>query len=162
MQVYRLYQRRWRKDAFSGEGSRIFGARWNLPGVPAVYGCPALSLCLLELLVHLNLSLIRIDDLMLEYCSADISDASPILELSPRQLPAGWSAFPYTEKTQILGSRLLKENKYLAISFPSAIVPEEKILLINPRHQDFSKIAIHTPRPFRIEPRLKEKISPGK
>jgi RES domain-containing protein len=160
MRVYRLYQSKWRKAAFSGEGSRLFGARWNLPGIPTVYCCPTVSLCLLELLVHIDLSLIHLDDLLLEYRSADIPDASPVLELSPRQLPIGWAAVPYTEKTQSFGSRLLQENKYLAISLPSALVPEEKIILINPRHPDFLRIAVHSPRPFRIEQRLKEKILP--
>jgi RES domain-containing protein len=160
MRVYRLYQSKWRKVAFSGEGSRLFGARWNLPGVPAVYCCPTVSLCLLELMVHIDLSLIHLDDLLLEYRSADLTGTSPVLELSSRQLPAGWAAFPYTEKTQAFGSRLLQENKHLAISLPSAIVPEEKIILINPRHPDFLRIVLHPPRPFRIEQRLKEKMTP--
>jgi RES domain-containing protein len=157
MRVYRLYQSKWRKDAFSGEGSRLFGARWNLPGAPAVYCCPALSLCLLELLVQIDLPLIHLDDLQLEYRSAEIGDASSVLELSSRQLPPGWASFPYTEKTQIFGSRLLKENKYLAFSFPSAIVPEEKIICINSKHRDFSEIILRPARPFRIEQRLKGK-----
>ncbi|MBI5171468.1 MAG: RES domain-containing protein [Candidatus Melainabacteria bacterium] len=37
-----------------GEGARLFGGRWNSPGLPAIYTSSHLSLAALELLVHLN------------------------------------------------------------------------------------------------------------
>lgn len=41
-----------RADAFSGEGSRLFGGRWNSPGVRVTYVSSSLSLAALEMLVH--------------------------------------------------------------------------------------------------------------
>lgn len=37
-----------------GEGSRIYGGRWNSPGVPVVYTATHVSLALLEQLVHVD------------------------------------------------------------------------------------------------------------
>ena len=38
----------------SGEGARLFGGRFNPPGVPAVYTSQSIALAVLELLVHLD------------------------------------------------------------------------------------------------------------
>ncbi|MBX9737808.1 MAG: RES domain-containing protein, partial [Phycisphaerales bacterium] len=35
--AFRIVQSRFKQDAFSGEGARIHGGRWNSPGIPAVY-----------------------------------------------------------------------------------------------------------------------------
>lgn len=35
--VWRITDRRHVKDAFSGEGARLYGGRWNFPGTPVVY-----------------------------------------------------------------------------------------------------------------------------
>jgi len=40
--------------ALDGEGARIYGGRWNSPGVPVVYTATHLSLALLEQLVHVD------------------------------------------------------------------------------------------------------------
>ena len=43
-----------RRNAFSGEGARRFGGRWNSPGVAVVYLSEHQSLAALEIFVHLQ------------------------------------------------------------------------------------------------------------
>lgn len=52
MLVWRLAIGRFHE--IDGEGARLYGGRWNSPGVPVVYAATHLSLALLEQLVHLN------------------------------------------------------------------------------------------------------------
>src|SRR5260370_9245847 len=47
------------KDAFTGEGSRLYGGRWTPKGLPAVYCSEHLSLCVLELRVNQDRFLAR-------------------------------------------------------------------------------------------------------
>jgi RES domain-containing protein len=49
---YRLVRRTRAKDAFTGEGSRLYGGRWTPKGLAAVYCSEHLSLCVLELRVN--------------------------------------------------------------------------------------------------------------
>jgi RES domain-containing protein len=39
---------------WSGEGARLFGQRWNPPGLPAIYAGTSFAICLVEVLVHAN------------------------------------------------------------------------------------------------------------
>lgn len=52
MLVWRLAIGRFHE--IDGEGARLYGGRWNSPGIPVVYSAADLSLALLEQLVHLN------------------------------------------------------------------------------------------------------------
>ena len=49
--LYRFAHEKY-KDDLSGDGARLFGARWNSKGNPVVYTSNAISLALLELLIH--------------------------------------------------------------------------------------------------------------
>src|SRR5712691_10095911 len=50
--VWRLVTARFAKSAFSGEGARLYGGRWNRKGVPLVYTAGTQSLAMLEMLVQ--------------------------------------------------------------------------------------------------------------
>ena len=52
--AWRIVKRKHAKNAFTGEGARIFGGRWNTPGVPLIYTAASQSLAVLEILVHLE------------------------------------------------------------------------------------------------------------
>jgi RES domain-containing protein len=47
--VWRLLTARFAESAFSGEGARLYGGRWNHKGVPMVYTAGSQSLAMLEL-----------------------------------------------------------------------------------------------------------------
>ena len=58
---------------WSGEGARIYGARWNPPGVPAIYTGTSYAIAMLETLVHANMS---VPPRRLLYVHADVDDAA--------------------------------------------------------------------------------------
>ena len=43
---------KWLDSAFSGEGARLAGGRWNARGIPMVYLASSLSLAALDRLAH--------------------------------------------------------------------------------------------------------------
>ena len=54
--AWRITKRKHARDAFTGEGAREFGGRWNNPGTAIVYTAQSQSLAALEMLVHLDSS----------------------------------------------------------------------------------------------------------
>jgi RES domain-containing protein len=152
--VYRLYRRRRREEAFAGEGARLEGARWNLPGTPVVYAASTLGLALLEFLVHFDPSEMDVARLDLETRTADIPSDVPILEVPARRLPRQWNAVPWSRASQIFGTRLLRQSRYAALAVPSVVVPSERNYLLNPLHVDFSRIKLSLPKPFVLDERL--------
>jgi RES domain-containing protein len=42
------------RKAFSGEGSRLYGGRWNSKGIAIVYAAATRSLAILEIFVHIR------------------------------------------------------------------------------------------------------------
>src|SRR6266851_4258830 len=52
--AWRIVHRRFAKIAFTGEGARLFGGRWNSPGRPVIYTAQSQALAALEILVHLD------------------------------------------------------------------------------------------------------------
>ncbi len=150
MRVYRICSRKHSKKAFSGEGARIYGGRWNKPGTPLVYTSATQSLAALELLVHLD-----IEDLPanLVVASADIPEGLEILHVETAKLPRGWQGYPGPESLQALGTQWVNENRFAVISVPSSIIPTERNFLINPTQPSFSLI-IDKPMPFALDSRL--------
>ena len=52
LSVWRITTAAFARSAFSGEGARLYGGRWNPKGVPIVYTAASQSLALLEMLVQ--------------------------------------------------------------------------------------------------------------
>lgn len=148
--AWRITRSRFAAEAFTGEGARLYGGRWNRPGTSVVYTAQSRSLALLELLVHLrgtqplaNFVLIPVafpPELML-----------PVEELG---LPAGWDREPPGAASQDLGVEWLHNARTPVLSVPSVVVPEERNFLLNPAHSAFRQIRIGKPIPCRIDRRL--------
>jgi RES domain-containing protein len=148
MEAWRITRARKSKDAFSGEGARLFGGRWNSQGIRMVYAAGSRSLAILEVLAHLtkaaplnNYVLYRIE-----------CDDSLVQTLS--DLPQDWNSEPPTSVSQSIGDAWVRSATHPVLSVPSAIVPEERNYLLNPAHSDFSRIVIEEPVAYRIDPRL--------
>lgn len=64
----------------------------------------------------------------------DLADQE-IGTVEPDELPAQWRNIPYSLATQSLGTRFLQQGRLAALRVPSAVVPCEFNLLLNPLHK---------------------------
>lgn len=152
--AYRLLKARYRKTAFTGEGARRYGGRWNFPGTPMVYLATSVSLAVLETLVHLG------DPGPLSaYVLIPVTYPPALLErLDSRRLPADWDHLPATEGTRRIGEAFVARGRRPLLRVPSAVVPEAYDLLLNPAHPDAGRVRPGPARAFRFDPRL---LHPG-
>jgi RES domain-containing protein len=150
MRVYRLCRAAYADDPLSGEGARLYGGRWNPKGVRVAYCASTLSLAVLEILVHTSV-------LPADYVSIaiEIPDDLAIEVLRPRDRPPGWDATPAPAAAQRLGAQWVARGRAVALEVPSAVVPEETNILINPAHEGVARIVVGRPKAFRFDPRLR-------
>ena len=147
----RITKRKNLQDAFSGEGARLFGGRWNSPGLPMIYTSSSLSLAALEILVHLDDSatVTRL------YCAIPVEfDDKLIKSVSRTDLPEDWSHASPNADTQMLGDRWAREGSSVVLRVPSVVIQHEYNYILNPSHKEFSKIKIGKPFNFEFDPRL--------
>lgn len=152
MIVYRLSRTKYAKD-LSGEGARLFSARWNKKGTPCVYTAENRSLAILEYTVN-----IMADDIprALSMISIDVPDNN-ILEIPVVQLPGDWQHTPVPLSTKKMGTKLLESLQSPVIKIASAIIPEEYNYILNPKHPDASLFKIVEIRDFIYDIRIKQK-----
>jgi RES domain-containing protein len=152
MRLWRLCRDIWSATAFDGEGARRYPGRWNQRGVAAVYVAATISLAVLEYLVHADADLIP--DGSLVVIPVDIPATTRVDSLEVRDVPTDWRRFPHSERTRELGTAWLDAGEAVALSLPSAVVPRERIVVLNPRHRDLSQLVVGAPEPFALDPRL--------
>lgn len=151
MRVWRLARSVY--PALDGEGARLYGGRWNAPGTPVVYTARSLSLAALELLVHLNPD--RLPEDLMAY-AIDIPDGLKVHRIDVEDLPDGWDRRAEDAELRRLGQAWAGAEEAAVLDVPSAVIPEERNVLINPRHPDASEVTIARERPFSFDPRLFE------
>jgi len=136
MRVYRICRAEHVATSLTGIGAASYPGRWNSKGVHLVYTAGSHSLALLEMLVHVNTLRDMPDNLRL--LSYDLPDAC-VHDLEPALWPAGWDRLPYSQAVRRVGDEFIHAGTHLALRVPSAIVPGESNLLINPRHADIAR-----------------------
>jgi RES domain-containing protein len=138
------------KSAFTGEGARIYGGRWNSRGTAVIYVSEHESLAALELLVHLTPLIpdARYLSFRLEWEDKLTS------QLSVKNLPPNWNAEPPGLETMQIGDEWVRTGKSVAIAVPSVLSASEMNYLLNPKHPDFKKIKISEPLEYRFDSRL--------
>jgi RES domain-containing protein len=150
MEAWRIVRKRFAADAFTGEGARLYGGRWNLPGASMVYTASSRSLAILEILVHL-----RRTQPMADYVLIPVHfDAALITPVEEFGLPAEWDREPPPAATQSLGNQWLASGERPVLSVPSVVVAEERNYLLNPAHLLFGQIRMGLPTPCRMDRRL--------
>ena len=141
------------RKAFDGEGARLYGGRWNSPGIPMVYTAQSQSLAVLEMLVHLDTP-----DLLEKYVFFEVSlDEALILILAETDLPRDWKSDPPPVRLRAIGDAWATSLASVALRVPSSVIPAEFNYLLNPKHKDFDKIEIGKLQPFRYDARLAER-----
>jgi len=147
--VWRLVTRRYAETAFSGEGARLYGGRWNRKGTPLVYTAGSQSLAMLEMLVQDEP--LRANYMMIP---ATLPDSLDIERIDVAQLPADWRDLAAREQLQALGSEWAKHQSSAVLAVPSAVIPVETNYLLNPLHPAYPEIEIGMPQPFITDLRL--------
>jgi len=148
--TWRITKQKHARTAFTGEGAKLYGGRWNSQGKLVVYTAESRALALAEILVHLESAgvLSRYVVIQVEIDEANIS------HLDLRNLPKNWRAEPAPKRLKTVGDEWLDSGKSAVLRVPSAIVVGEFNYLLNPSHPDFSKLRIHGPERFSIDKRL--------
>lgn len=149
MKIYRISKRNFIED-LSGEGARLYGGRWNRKGHSMLYFSEHLSLSVLEILVHTNQQLITNDYWFLE---VDIPEKD-IANIELKDLPNNWRTNSLISETQDFGTNWLLKNKELAVLIPSAVLPIENNILINPKHLRFSYLKVGRISELNLDARL--------
>lgn len=148
--TWRITKQKHARTAFTGEGAKLYGGRWNSQGKLVVYTAESRALALAEILVHLESA-----GVLSRYVVIQVEiDESNIAHLDLRNLPKNWRAEPAPKRLQTLGDEWLDSGKSAVLRVPSAIVVGEFNYLLNPSHPDFSKLRIHAPERFSIDKRL--------
>lgn len=138
--------------ALDGEGALRVGGRWNRPGLAAVYTSTTLSLAALEYLVHLEIPLAPNDLVAL---TIEVPD--PVIDtLDPATLPSRWRRIPAHPWCAERGSQWLTSGTAVGLLVPSAVIPEEQNLILNPAHPAFAQVQVVGERRFTFDPRLRK------
>lgn len=149
--AFRLCKTRHVDTAFRGEGARLYGGRWNSPGLAVVYTASSLSLATLEIMVHLEdrISLSRLFSWIPSHIPEDIVESLPV-----STLPPAWLSGETGRASRDIGDRWLRERRSAVLAVPSVVTPGESNYLLNPAHPSFTEIKIGSPVPFHPDPRL--------
>jgi RES domain-containing protein len=151
MLLWRLCRAVHAGSAFSGEGARRFGGRWNSRGVPMVYRSTSLALAAIELFVRLDPSQAP-DDLVA--ISAPLPESEPAQTITQQELPAEWWTDPAA--TRALGDAWIRAGSSLALRVPSVPIRQEWNVLLNPLHPRMAELRIDPPQPFIFDARMFE------
>jgi RES domain-containing protein len=147
--AWRITKNKFQDSAFTGEGAEIAGGRWNSQGTRMVYASSSVSLAVLEILVHLNSSVLP------SYILIPFSfDEKLAAELEVKDLPKGWAAHPPPVASQQIGDGWVHGQTSQLLKVPSVVVPLESNYLLNPAHPDADKIKIGKPIPLPLDERL--------
>jgi RES domain-containing protein len=153
VRVFRLVDEAYADTAFTGEGARLFGGRWNSPGTPMIYTAESLSLAQLELLVHLEA-----EEALSRYWRYFVVEIAPshVLEVEDfagiADSPDFWTAL---DSTRSMGDRWAIERTSVALTVPSVVTPGERNVLLNPRHPDYaSSVTLGPPQRLTFDGRL--------
>lgn len=138
------------RPAFEAEGARLYGGRWNHPGVAVVYAAESVSLAVLEFFVHLDTR----DSPHLVVVGAELPADVNVRAVDWGALPPDWRRTPAPDSLADLGTAWAREGVTAVLAVPSAIVPREMNYLLNPAHRDFARIRIGKPEPFSMDPRM--------
>lgn len=149
MIIWRLCRQIHSADAFSGEGARRYGGRWNSRGVPMVYCSTSLALAAIELFVHLDPTQAP-DDLV--SIAVTLPQGEPGRTIAPAELPARW--WTGTLATRELGDGWVHSKSSLAMKVPSVPIRSEWNIVLNPLHPRMAEVRIDPPQAFVFDGRM--------
>lgn len=145
--AYRLVKTKLINSAFTGDGAKNYGGRWNSKGKSCVYAASSESLAILEIFVHIedystlpSYTLLQVELPALEIHYIDLE-----------KLPTCWQDQPAPPETAAIGDRWLESFQSMALAVPSVVVPREYNYILNPTHKKFSNV-IDTAKELQFSP----------
>ena len=153
MIVYRLAAKQY-VDDLTGTGAKLFGGRWNPVGLACIYASEHISLALLEKFVHAehkeNMQRIALMHIEIP------DNASLIFNTDEKLLKKSWA--DDISYSQFIGEQVLNDPDVIAFTVPSAIIPSERNVILNPRAAEFGKIKFLKVTDFTTDFRLLSKL----
>lgn len=152
MELYRISQEKYAGD-LSGNGSRLFGGRWNSEGMFALYASSSRSLALLETLAHTPSKMLHSKVYFL--ISLFVPDKADSEQIKLSNLLPEWQTKDTPFYTRGLGDAFLNSDRKLLLEVPSIIVPEEINYVLNPLHKEMSKVKVVHKRRIVFDSRIR-------
>lgn len=116
-----------------------------------VYASSTRALAALECIVHVDLAIAPAD---LRTVTLDVPDALSSEEIGAADLPPGWERFPAPTALAEIGSAWIAELRSAVLFVPSAVVAEERNILLNPLHPEFTQVRVLEIRALKLDPRI--------
>ncbi|MCX6239781.1 MAG: RES family NAD+ phosphorylase [Bacteroidia bacterium] len=150
MIVYRITKKE--HAALDGMGGLYGPGRWHRKGNLVVYASEHASLAAWEKIVHMASFENFPNDLLL--VKIEIPDEIEIRTVPQNVLAKGWDSFPFISETVSYGSSFLQDKVCLALKVPSAIIPDEFNIILNPLHPDIQGCKVISAIPFVFDKRI--------
>ena len=122
-----------------GRGGLETSARWHSQGRPIVYLAESVAGALLEVLVHLELTPIRLPK-SYRLLKVEVPDGLSIETLSATELGEAWVSDE--TRTRTVGDQWLASKRSALLRIPSAIAPETFNVLLNSAHEEARRLKI--------------------
>ena len=139
-------------DDLSGAGAKSTGGRWNRKGNATLYTSTSIALACLETVVHLGVGSLPLNRYLVRFV-VPVAVWNTRKQLDPGNL-VGWDAQPAGAVSLDAGDEWLSSLASALLMVPSAIVPEEHNVLVNPLHPDAPAIKATKLRKFVYDGRL--------
>ena len=149
MNLFRIAKKRYADD-LSGEGARIYGGRWNRKGDPVLYTSESVSLAAMEVLVNLSAADLPND---LSLITIQVPGSAVMNEIRADELPEDWTRYPPAKSLADMGRRWIESGESLLLRVPSAVIPWERNVLINPNHKMMKKVKVISIESFGFDER---------
>ena len=136
---------------WSDEGARLFGQRWNPPGLAAIYTGTSFAVCLIEVLVHANR---RVPPSAARYVEAIVPDDVSRETFDP-VAHIGWDDPHDVSVAQGFGKVWIEERRSTLLFVPSVVTGgRDTNVVVNPVHPDAVRISVGPETPASFDPRL--------
>jgi RES domain-containing protein len=156
MKLWRIIKESNLENAFSGEGAKAFGGRWNHEGTTVVYCSDSLALAEMELFIHVQRpdKFRPLKSIKLFSIEIRVPLSVSIEEVKYDTIPEAWKEMPAADETKNIGSDWAHECRSLLLKVPALVVPSGDNYLINPLHKEFKKLKFSKPKEFIFDKRL--------
>lgn len=137
---YRLCSQRF--TVFEGTGAYLKGGRWTPPGQRVIYCGSSLALCAMEVMVHLNTSVITS---RFHFAEGNVQSRYGVEIMSPAALEAAgcrWQLLDDVADPQAIGEGWYERGEALFLVVPTVLSPRDFTVIINQDHPDFDALGL--------------------